>query len=145
MFNTHTIFFKPYFMLAIVWLLVGAVLLGLYNALQLRDARTDDNLPENAKINKLWHLVGFGIMVYLTITSYFIWGSKFILFSWAVFWELFAGIVHIVGLKRHFFYVGTTDWSDRLIRRFFPIKYELASGIVKTTFLVIAILVAILL
>lgn len=142
---THTIFFKPYFMLGIVWLLVGAVLLGLYNALQLKDARTDDSLPENAKINKLWHLVGFGIMVYLTITSYFIWGPKFILFSWAVFWELFAGIVHIVGLKRPFFYVGTTDWSDKQIRRFFPVKYELASGIMKTTFFVIAILVAILL
>jgi hypothetical protein len=132
-------------MLAIFWLLVGAVLLGLYNALLLKDARTDDNLPENAKVNKLWHLVGFGIMIYLTITSYFIWGVGYILFSWAVFWELFAGIVHTIGLNKPFFYVGTTDWSDQQIRKYFPEKSELASGIMKTTFLVISIIVAILL
>lgn len=132
-------------MLAMIWLLVGAVLLGLYNGLQIKDARTDDNLPENAKINKQWHLVGFGIMVYLTITSYFIWGPAYILLSWAIFWEIFAGIVHVIGLKRPFFFVGTTVWSDKQIRKYFPVKYELASGIMKTTFLVIAILMAILL
>jgi hypothetical protein len=132
-------------MLAIFWLLLGAILLGLYNGLLILDARTDDNLPQNAKINKAWHMVGLVIMIYLTITSYFIWGPAYILFSWAVFWEIFAGIVHVIGLKKPFFFVGTTVWSDKQIRKYFPEKYELASGVMKTTFLIISIIVAILL
>jgi hypothetical protein len=51
----------------------------------------------------------------------------------AIFWLLFDGIVNIVGLKRHFFYVGQTAFMDRMLHK--SKRPELLAALLKSFFI----------
>jgi fatty acid desaturase len=131
--------------LGTIWVLIGVVLLGLYNALLIKDARIPDGTPENDKVSAEWHEVGAGLFLYLAFTAFFAFGAKFIPLSLSAFWAIFAGIVHKVGLNKPFFFVGTTAKTDKLLQKWFPNKAEKASAILKISMLVVSIALIILL
>jgi hypothetical protein len=83
--------------------------------------------------------------MYISCTAAFIWGLKYIPFALSCFWGIFAGIVHIVGLNKSFFFVGTTAKTDILIRKIFPKNPEIGSAILKCLSMVISILLIIFL
>ena len=106
--------------MGVIWILIGATLMGLYNGLLLLDDKTLETDPKNKEIEESWHFVGATIFIYLTVTAWVFWGIEYIPFALSSFWVLFAGIVHKVGLKRPFFFVGTTAKTDILLIKLFP-------------------------
>jgi len=127
-------------MIGIIWILIGVVLLGYYNALLLLDNLTLDSDPANGSIKNKWHFIGACIFLYLSATTAWIWGIKYVPFSLSCFWAVFAGIVHMVGLNRPFFYVGTTAKTDILLRKWFPNNPQIGSAIMKIGAIVISLL-----
>ena len=130
-------------MIGILWILVGVVLLGLYNGLLLLDDKTPEDDPNNVKIQKDWHLVGGLVFSYLALTAWYIWDWTYIPFTIASFWLIFAAIVHKVGLNKPAFFVGTTAETDKLIRKLFPENPERGALILKSSALILSILVII--
>jgi hypothetical protein len=129
----------------VYWFLLGVVLLGFYNALLIKDDKTPENSPDNTKIEKDWHRIGASLFAYLTITFWIhSYDFRFVLFGVSAFWFLFAGIVHMVGLKKDFFYVGETAYTDKLFRKVFPNNPILASKILKTALFVVSALLFLL-
>lgn len=118
-------------MIGITWTLLGAWLLGIYNALLIKDDKLPESDPKNKQLESDWHAIGACIFVYLTITAWIFFGAKYILFSLSCFWTLFAGTVHTMGLDKPFFFVGTTAKTDQLLRKLSPNKPELVSAILK--------------
>lgn len=118
-------------MIGIIWSLIGAVLLGFYNGLLLLDDKLLESDSRNKEIEEEWHIIGATIFIYLTLTSWILYGWEYILFTLSCFWCIFAGIVHRIGLNKPFFFVGTTAKTDKLIRKIAPKKPELVSGILK--------------
>ena len=132
--------------MAIFWILVASLLLALYNAFLIMDGNFPANSPEpfltiKKKIKKAWHITGGIIMLFITITACSIWGIKYAPLCFSVFWLLFAGIVHKVGLMKSFFYVGTTAYSDNLLRKYFPNNPERASAVLKISVTLISLLI----
>ena len=127
-------------MIGIIWILVGAILLGFYNGLLLLDDKLPESDPRNKDIEEGWHAIGAAIFLYLAITAWILYGWKYVPFTLSCFWCIFAGIVHKVGLNRPFFFVGTTAKTDQLLRKLSPKKSELASGILKIGMLLASII-----
>lgn len=132
-------------MIAIAWILIGAVLLGIYNALLIKDGRLPLDDPKKLTIEGDWHYIGGAIFAYLSATAYSIWGWKYIPFALSCFWAIFAGLVHTIALDKPFFFVGTTAKTDKLLQKWFPNKAETASGVLKISMLVVSILLIFLL
>lgn len=118
-------------MLAFIWILIGVALLGVYNGLLILDDRTPENDSSNKEIEKGWHFIGAGIFLYLAVTACKMWGWPYIPLTLSLFWSLFAGLVHIIGLKKGFFFVGTTAKTDILLRKIFKKNPEVGSAILK--------------
>jgi hypothetical protein len=125
-------------MLAILWILIGVVLLALYNSYLLLDNKT--GTPENLKIKDRWHFIGATLFLYISLSASYFFGLKYLLFSLSLFYIIFAGIVHKVALNKPFFFVGTTAKTDILFRRLFPHNTELMSMIIKSSILIISML-----
>jgi hypothetical protein len=132
-------------MIGIIWILLGVILIGFYNGLLILDDKTSNNDIKNKQIKNKWHFVGAILFMYISFTAAFIWGFKYAPFALSCFWTIFAGIVHIVGLNRPFFFVGTTAKTDILIRKIFPKNPEIGSAILKCLSMVISILLIIFL
>lgn len=124
----------------ILWVLIGVITLGYYNALLILDDRTPESDPNNLKIKKKWHIAGSIIFCYLAATAWYIWGWKYIPFTLSCFWMIFAGIVHEVALNKSFFFVGTTAKTDRIIRWISPNNPEKVSAIMKSLALIVSTL-----
>lgn len=122
--------------IGIVWVLIGVILLGLYNGLLLADDKTPESDPKNRDIEDGWHTIGAAIFIYLAITAWIMFGWKYIPFVLACFWSLFAGIVHRVGLDKSFFFVGTTAKTDKLLRKISSKKPQLVAAILKLSVLI---------
>ena len=129
--------------MGIFWVLMGAALMGWYNALLLLDDKTLETDERNKEIEEYWHGVGAGIFFYLSLTAMFVWGVEYVPFTLSSFWLLFAGIVHKVGLNKPFFFVGTTAKTDILLRKIFPKTPELGSAILKSTVFFLSLLLLI--
>ena len=130
-------------MIGLIWSLIGVILLGFYNGLLLLDDKTSENDPSNKEIEEEWHIVGAAIFCYIAITAWMIWGIEYVPFVLSSFWTIFAGIVHVIGLKKQFFFVGTTAKTDILIRRVFPKNPEIGSAILKCLSMILSILLLI--
>lgn len=118
-------------MIPFIWILVGVVLLGFYSGLLLLDDKTPENDPSNKEIERDWHFVGAAIFCYLAITAWIAWGVGYAPLTLSSFWLIYAGIVHKVGLKKPFFFVGTTAKTDILLRKIFKKNPETGSAILK--------------
>jgi hypothetical protein len=114
-----------------LWLTLGVVLLSLYNGLLLLDDKTPEDDVKNKKIETDWHIVGSLVFIYMGLSAWFTFGFWYFPLVISLFWVLFGGIVHFVGLNKPFFYVGKTAATDKLIRKFFKNKPEIFSGVVK--------------
>lgn len=125
---------------SILWVILGVVILGYYNALLLLDDRTPNSDPNNLKIKNNWHAVGASLFLYLAGTAWYMFGWKYAPFSLSCFWTLYAGIVNEIALKKSFFFVGTTAKTDRIIRWISPKRTEEASAIMKISALLGSIL-----
>lgn len=123
-----------------IWIIISVILLGFYNGYLLLDDKTTEQTPLDKSIERKWHFVGSLIFLYIGFLSYKFLGWKYIPFSLASFWIIFAGIVHIIGMKKSFFYVGTFSLTDRISRRIFPKNTELITGIIKTIIWISSIL-----
>ena len=118
-------------MIGIIWVLVGVILLGYYNGLLLADDKLPESDPKNKPLELKWHAVGAAIFIYLAATAWYMFGWQYAPFTLACFWTLYGGIVHIVGLKKPFFFVGTTAKTDVMLRKISPNKPEMISAILK--------------
>lgn len=111
----------------VMWIvLIFTILFGLYNSFLILDKKTN-----NEKYNKYWHITGAAIFVYVSILVLVYIGFWSAITSLMLFWVVFGGIVHIVALKKSFFYVGVTAKTDILFRKLFKKNTELWSGIIK--------------
>ncbi len=132
-------------LLTIIWIVVGVVLLGLYNAHLLLDDKTPEDSPLNRKYEDDWHLIGSILFIYLSLTFWYITDSMlYVFFTLSCFWLIYGGIVHKIGLNKPFFYVGTTAKTDKLLRKYFPKNPEKGSMIVKISVLIITLIFIIL-
>ena len=127
-------------MIPIFWGFIGVILLGLYNGLLLLDDKTSESDPLNTSIETRWHIVGAMIFIYISCTAWLVWGIEYVPFILSLFWSLYAGIVHKIGLKKPFFYVGLTAKTDKILRKFFPKNPELGSGILKILILILSLI-----
>lgn len=130
-------------MIGIFWILIGVILLGFYNGLLLLDDKTPEDDPKNIKIQKGWHLIGGLVFLYLGLTAWYVWNWTYVPFTIASFWMIFATIVHKIGLNKPAFFVGTTAETDKLIRKLFPENPERGALILKSSALILSILVII--
>ena len=112
------------------WVILGVVILGFYNGYMLLDDKTQEQTDLDKDIEAKWHLMGAIFTMYLALSAWYILGLKYVPLVFSSFWLWFAGIVHIIGMKKSFFYVGTFAWSDRMLRRMFK-KPEVWVGIIK--------------
>ncbi len=126
-------------MTGIIWILLGVILLGLYNGLLLLDDKTSEDDPKNNKIEKDWHLVGSLIFLYLSAIAWNVWGWEYIPFTLSSFWLIFAAIVHKVALNKSIFFVGTTAKTDKLIRKYFPNNPEKGAKILKCSAFILSL------
>lgn len=132
-------------MIISILVLIGFfILLGLYNGLLLKDDKIPENDPSNKQTEKMWHLTGAALFCYISIVAWYYFNWKYALFSLSGFWLVFGSIVHKVGLNKPFFYVGTTASTDKLIRRISSKSPELVSGILKTSFFLLSLLLILL-
>lgn len=116
----------------IMWMvLIFAILFGLYNSFLILDKKTND-----PKYSNYWHSVGGLIFIYISIICFIYFGFWAAISSLMLFWVIFGGIVHILGLKKPFFYVGTTAKTDILFRKVFKKNTEFWSGLIKLISLV---------
>lgn len=111
-------------MFSFIWIIVGVIILGLYNSFMILDNKTPENDINNKIIKKKWHFCGALLFIYIAITISFVWGIIYIPLVLSTFWMLFAGIVHKIGLKKPFFYIGETAETDVLIKKVFKKKAE---------------------
>lgn len=130
-------------MIGIIWCLVGVVLLAFYNALLVLDDKTPENDLINKEIETEWHVVGAAIFCYIAITAWMIWGVEYIPFVLSAFWLIYGGIVHVIGLKKPFFFVGTTAKTDIVIRKIFPKNPENGSAFLKCLVMILSVLLLI--
>jgi hypothetical protein len=118
------------------------VSLGFYNAYLLLDDKTDENNPINKSLEKKWHFIGAYLFLSLSGTIYFFTREwKYIPFVLSSFWLIFGGIVHVVGLNKPFFYVGTTAFTDKLLRYISAKNPDITSAIIKLALLISSILI----
>ncbi len=128
-------------MIGIVWVIIGSVLFGFYNAYLLLDDKTQENSPKNKELEDSWHMLGAAIFSYLSATAWMMFGVEYAPLCLCCFWVIYASIVHKVALKQSFFYVGTSAATDKLFRKVFPKNTETWSGVVKVTCLVASFLI----
>lgn len=126
--------------IGVIWILIGVILLGLYNGYLLLDNYTAEEDPKNISIKNKWHIIGSIIFLYISSTVWYLWGWKYIPFSLSCFWSIYAGIVHKIGLNRSFFFVGTTAGTDKIIRKISSKKPELVSSILKISLLILSVI-----
>ena len=131
-------------MFSLIWIIIGVTILGFYNGLMLLDDKTSETDLSNKSIENKWHFVGVALFLYLSITTSIIWGWVYIPFTLSLFWGLFGGIVHKIGLKKSFFFVGNTAKTDILIRKLFKNNPELWSAILKILVMVLSIFLIII-
>lgn len=123
-----------------ITLLIGAF--GLYGGLLLLDDKLPEDHVKNKRIEIYWHFVGalvFGIFAY---TFYRFLGWRYVPLCFALAWLLFGGIVHVVGLRLDFFYVGTTAVTDRMQRwlaSLLRLSSTTLSAFLKISFLILSI------
>lgn len=132
----------------IIYFVLLVAALGWYNALLVKDDRMNEDDPRNANLEVQWHIAG-GIVFFLIA-----WGAwkelgwPWAIFVLALFWLLFAGIVHITALGKSFFFVGTTALSDKIINwinNTFKIGHaEKVAMILKTVTIIVSIILLIL-
>ena len=114
-----------------MWMvLIFTILLGLYNSFLILDKRVN-----NPKYNKYWHTTGAVIFVYVSILVFIYFGFWAAISSLMLFWVVFGGVVHVVALKKPFFYVGITAKTDILFRKVFKKNTEFWSGVIKSILL----------
>ena len=65
-------------MVPFIWVIIGVVLLGLYNALLILDDKTSEADPLNKIIEEKWHFVGFTIFLCLSATAWIMWGWVYV-------------------------------------------------------------------
>lgn len=118
---------------AIIWTLIGAILLGFYNGLLLQDDKMPESDPLNTSVEDKWHIIGAILFIYLAATGWNMYGIVYVPFILSSFWLVFAGIVHKIALKKGVFYVGTQAFTDKIIRKISNKKPELVSAILKST------------
>jgi hypothetical protein len=118
-------------MSGIFWILLGVALLGSYSGLMLLDDKTPENDISNKWLEEKWHFVGATFFIYLYFTTWIVLGYEYVPFCISSFWMLFGGLIHVIGLKKHFFFVGTTAKTDVLLRKIFPKNPYLGSAILK--------------
>jgi hypothetical protein len=123
-------------MIGIIWTLLAVILVGLYNGLLLADDKLPESDPTNPSLEKKWHFVGAALFCFLAGTAWWFWGIRYVPFVLSAFWVLFGGIVHIVGLRRPFFFVGTTALTDRILRKVSAKSPETVSAILKSLALI---------
>lgn len=119
----------------IICLIGGFALYGGY--LLLDDKRPEDT-AEDVHIDALWHLFGGIVFFLIAFTFYRFMGWKYALFSIAVAWFLYAGIVQLIGLQKNFFFVGTTAMTDKALQSVAKIIHAnvyVLAGILKILFL----------
>jgi hypothetical protein len=129
---------------AVLWVLLGVTILGLYNGLMLLDDKTDENSEKNSQLETDWHIVGAALFLYLALTFWYTIGIQYALLAISGFWILFAGIVHKVGLNKPFFFVGTTAKTDKLLRKWFPKNPYKASAILKISLFIATLIIIII-
>ena len=128
----------------LLWITLGVTLLGGYSALLLKDDKTPEtDLKQNLEIEKDWHFVGASLFVYIALSFWISFNGFYACFALSLFWLLYGGIVHTIGLNKPFFFVGTTAWTDKMIRKVFSKNPELLSAILKILFLVISLILII--
>lgn len=124
-----------------ILILIGFfILLGLYNALLLKDDKTPEDSPLNKQTEKMWHLIGATLFSYIAIVSWYYFNWKFALFTLSGFWLIFGSIVHKIGLNKPIFFVGITASTDKLLRKIYPKNPELLSGILKISLFILSLL-----
>ena len=121
-------------------IITGITLFGFYSGLLLLDDKTQEQTDEDKRIEKKWHMVGGLIVVYLAFVAFMLGGWIFIPLVFTFAWLIFAGIVHIIGMKKPFFYVGNFAWTDKLLRKIFGSRVELLSGIIKVVLFILSII-----
>ena len=126
--------------LVISWLILGVVLIGFYNAFLLKDDKTPESDPNNKSLEKKWHFLGATLFVYISLTFWYIDGIEYVPLSLSLFWLLFGGIVHKVGLNKPFFFVGTTATTDKMLRGLFKRNPEKGSAILKILFFITSLI-----
>lgn len=112
--------------MVLILILIFAILFGIYNSFHILDKKTN-----NPKYNNYWHIAGSLIFVYVSIISFVSLGFWGVISSLMIFWVIFGGIVHILGLKKPFFYVGVTAKTDIFFRKIFKKNTEFWSGLIK--------------
>ena len=125
--------------LIISWLILGVVLIGLYNAYLLKDDKTPESDQINADLEKKWHFIGAGLFMYIGLTFWYVGSVFYIPLALSLFWLLFGGIVHKIGLNKPFFFVGTTAKTDKILRRLFKKNPERGSAILKISVFVLSL------
>jgi len=129
--------------LIISWLVIGVGLIGFYNAFLLKDDKTPESDPNNKNLEKKWHFFGATLFIYISLTFWYIGNIEYVPLSLSLFWLLFGGIVHKVGLNKPFFFVGTTATTDKIIRKLSKNNFEKLSAIFKIGFLILSLLLVI--
>jgi hypothetical protein len=136
----------------LLYFVAQAILLGFYNAYLLADNRTADTASEDRRIKARWHFFGAAIHGCNALLGGFVFGWAWALFVLALFWGLYAGIVHKWGLEKPFFFVGSSAASDRLlwrlyfslgryrVARLFPTMERFSATLKITTFVISLIL-----
>lgn len=122
-----------------IWILIIVILLGFYNGYLLLDDKTKEQTNIDKNIEKKWHFVGALLFLYISFISGYSLGWKYIPFTLLSFSVIFSGIVHIIGMKKSFFYVGTFSETDKLTRKIFKKNPELWSGLIKVILLTTSI------
>jgi hypothetical protein len=134
-----------YFLISYFLLLMVAM--ALYNSFLLQDNFTPDNSPLDHKIKLKWHITGGIIFGMIAAGSYYVLDIYFALVVLSLFWLVYAGIVHHYALRVHFFAVGNSAISDRLLQQLsmmLKTSPELISGILKVGFLAVSVTLFIL-
>lgn len=116
---------------------------GLYGALLLKDDKMSEDDARNAHLELQWHAVGAFVFLTIAYTFYRFIGVRAVPLSLSTAWLLFAGLVHVVGLGRSFFYVGTTAATDKIqqwLARTLHTSVQLLSAVLKILAYVASIL-----
>ena len=74
--------------LLISWLVLGVVLIGLYNAYLLKDDKTPESDPINKDLEKKWHFIGATLFIYISLTFYYIGNIFYVPLTLSLFWLL---------------------------------------------------------
>ena len=128
-------------MVAALWILLGVIIIGAYNAYMLLDDKTQEYTSEDHRLERIWHKIGSVLFTYVAVTAWIVLGWKYIFFCFASFLLVFGGIVAIIGMKKSFFYVGTFAQTDKVFRKMFPKNTETWNAIVKIVIWILSIII----